>query len=353
MNELKRLSRFASDLVIYGPLYAIANYRIHSSRPLESSENWKFWNNPKPSWLESFARAYPPESRRKTYLDFMLAQDHSSGIEAHYDISNEFYALFLDTKYRFYTCAEFLNEQDTLEEAQENKAKYLLSLLNLSGNEKILDLGCGWGAMLKFLQDNGHCGELTGFTLSKEQLTYDQQTLNLNVSLTNFITDPFENAPYDRILSIGSLEHVRPKELKGVYQKIYDALTPDGFAVHQFFSFECEAYPVSGVSLQLFFPGSLLVTHCEHLDLAQSIGFKITHDSIHDYKPTIKAWYERLVTHQDEAIELVGLEVYNRYMTFFPFAWLFFQQNEANLHRIVIKKSSALNEGDCNLATDF
>lgn len=338
MNNLKRLVQFASDLVERGLLYAIANYRIHSPLPLDPEENWRFWNEPKPGWLESLMRTYPPESRRRKYLDSMLTQDHSKGIEAHYDVSNEFYALFLDTKYKFYTCAEFLNERDTLEEAQTNKAEYLRSLLKLNGHEKVLDLGCGWGGMLKYLQDTGHRGELTGFTLSKEQLTYDRQKLGLNVSLTNFITAPFEHAPYDRIFSIGALEHVRPSELRGLYQKIYDALVPGGLAVHQFFSFERQSYPASGVMLQLFFPGSLLVMHRNHIEAAESVGFRITHDSIHDYKPTIRAWYDRLVKNSEGSQALVGLEIHNRYMTFFPIAWLFFQQKEAALHRIVMEK---------------
>lgn len=90
--------------------------------------------------------------------------------------------------------------------------------------------------------------------------------------------------------------------------------------------------------LQLFFPGSLLVVHHHHIEAAKSAGFQITHDSIHDYKPTIKAWYDRLAENRDRAIALSGLDVYNRYMTFFPSAWMFFQQNEAKLHRIVMEK---------------
>jgi cyclopropane-fatty-acyl-phospholipid synthase len=339
MNNLKRLSQFASELIDRGPLYAIANDRIHSPTPLAAVENWQFWNQPRPAWFESFARAYPPEARRKAYLDAMMTQDHASGIEAHYDVSNDFYALFLDTQYRFYTAAEFRNDRETLEMAQTNKAEFLYNLLHLKGDETVLDLGCGWGAMLKFLQAAGHRGALTGFTLSKEQLIYDRETLGLNVSLTNFITEPFAQAPYDRILSIGALEHVRPQELSRVYQKIYDALTPTGLAVHQFFSFERESYPAAVVMLQLFFPGSLLVQQQQHLEIATQVGFRITHDSIHDYKPTIKAWYDRLAAHQEQALAIVGLEIYNRYMTFFPIAWLFFQQQEAALHRIVMQKA--------------
>jgi cyclopropane-fatty-acyl-phospholipid synthase len=338
MSNLKRFLQFARELVERGFLYAIASYRIQSPTPLDPVENWQFWNEPKPDWLVSLIRAYPPESSRKAYLESMLNQDHSKGIEAHYDVSNEFYALFLDTQYKFYTCAEFLNDQETLEEAQSHKAEYLRALLKLTGQEKILDLGCGWGGMLQYLHDAGHSGELRGFTLSKEQLVYDRQQLGLNVSLTNFITEPFEQTFYDRILSIGALEHVRPSELKALYQKIYDALVPGGLAVHQFFSFERESYPASGVMLQLFFPGSLLVRHSHHIEAAESAGFRITHDSIHDYKPTIRSWYERLVKNCDKAQSLVGLEIYNRYMTFFPIAWLFFKQKEAELHRIVMEK---------------
>lgn len=337
-NTLKQYPKCISDLFTYGLMNAVAEHKIHSPQPLNQSQSWDFWTQPRSSLMEWIARVYPLTTQRIAYLDRMLNCDHATGIETHYDVSNDFYALFLDEKYRFYTCAEFLSEHDSLEEAQTNKAKYLLSLMRLKGNESVLDLGCGWGAMLRFLQDSGHQGKLDGYTLSNEQLTYTQKRLGLNVSLTNFITDAFAEAPYDRIFSIGSLEHVRPHELKDLYQKIYDALVPGGLAVHQFFSLEREPYPTSMVLMQLFFPGSLLSMHETHTHVAKEVGFRITHDSIHDYKPTLKAWYERLAKKQDEAIELVGLEIFNRYMTFFPTAWLFFQQHEAELHRIVMEK---------------
>lgn len=333
-----KISRLVSDSIARGPLYAIANERIHSPVPLNVEKNWQFWTEPKARIWEWVARSYPPEPVRIAYLDAMLDATHSQGIEAHYDISNDFYALFLDRKYRFYTCAEFHNNTETLEQAQTNKAKYLQSLLNLNGNERLLDLGCGWGAMLQFLKDAGHCGKLTGFTLSKEQQSYAARELGLDVSLTDFITHEFEKATYDRILSIGSIEHVRPTELEPLYQKIYDALVPGGLAVHQFFSLAREAYPTSMVMVQLFFPGSLLVMHQTHLDAAERVGFTITHDSIHDYRPTLRAWYDRLAANQAQALKLVGLEIYNRYLTFFAISWLFFEQHEADLHRIVMSK---------------
>ena len=257
MNTFQRSMQFASDWADAGLLYAIANYRIHSPTPLDPIENWQFWTNSKPDWAVNLSKNSPSPAKRKAYLENKLTRDHASGIEEHYDVSNEFYALFLDTQYRFYPCAEFLNDQESLEDAQTHKAEYLRSLIKLSGNEKILDLGCGWGAMLKYLQETDHKGELAGFTLSKEQLAYGKEALGFDISLSNFITEPFRDTPYDRIFSIGAIEHVRPVELKGLYQKIYSSLAPGGLSVHQFFSFEHEAYPASAIILQLFFPGSL------------------------------------------------------------------------------------------------
>jgi cyclopropane-fatty-acyl-phospholipid synthase len=339
MPTLKPILKFTSDFATYGIYYAIANARIHSPTPLDPVENWHLWTATKSPLVDSIAKIYPSRSRQDSYFEALWKKSHADGIEAHYDVSNEFYNLFLDTKYKFYTCAEYLSDTETIEEAQENKAKYLRSLLRLEGHEKILDLGCGWGAMLKFLHDSGHQGELHGFTLSKEQLVYNQQTLGFNVSLTNFITDSFKDAPYDRIFSIGSFEHIRPHELKAVYQKIYDALTPAGLAVHQFFSLEQESSPAAVLSGQLFFPGSLLSPHTDHLEAAKSVGFKITHDSVHDYRPTLKAWYDRLVSNKEKALALVDLETYNRYMTFFPMSWAFFNNKESDLHRIVMEKA--------------
>jgi cyclopropane-fatty-acyl-phospholipid synthase len=81
-----------------------------------------------------------------------------------------------------------------------------------------------------------------------------------------------------------------------------------------------------------------LVLHQEHIEVAESAGFQITLDSTDDYQPTIKAWYERLAANRTQALELVSLETYNRYLTFFPVAWLFFQHQEAKLHRLVMEK---------------
>lgn len=335
-----RLTSLVYETLKYGLLYSLANHRIHSRQPLEPIENWKYWCDPKSSWLVSIARSYPPRAMRKAFWESMLNQSHATGIQEHYDVSNEFYSLFLDHWYKFYSCADFYTSLDSLEVAQSNKAEFIRELMSLDGDEKILDLGCGWGGMMRFLKDKGHKGKIDGFTLSREQLSYCQNEMGLDVSLVDFISEPWNGSPYGRIYSIGALEHVRPEELDEFYRKMYKSLTHGGLAVHQFFSFPEESYPISTAILQLFFPGTLLVTHQRHVEAANNAGFSIIHDSIHDYKPTLRAWYLRLCSNREKALEIVGLEVFNRYMTFFPVAWLFFNEHQADLHRLALQKNS-------------
>jgi cyclopropane-fatty-acyl-phospholipid synthase len=338
MRNPKDLLKFASDFVMRGPVYAIAADRMNSPTPLEPAENWDFWAGGAWDSLIPYLTSYPPQAARKAYLDSILKIDHATGIESHYDVSNEFYALFLDRKYKFYSCAEFTSSEDTLEEAQEKKAEHIYSLLNLRGDEKILELGCGWGSMLKFLNDKGHTGDLQGLTLSNDQLNYAKESLGLNVSLTNFVTEPFDGQPYDRIFSIGAFEHIKPNEIEYLYAKMFDALAPGGRAILHFFTLNRDPYPVAMIISQLFFPGSMLVLHHRHTDAAKNAGFLISHDSRHDYRPTLRAWYDRLSERREEALKLVGLKVYNQYMSFFPLSWLFFNQNDATVHRMILEK---------------
>lgn len=331
--------RTVLNTLTHGPLYSIAQHRISSEVPLDPVETWTFWTERRNPITEFVARNYPPDFVRRRILGPMLAQDHSVGIESHYDISNAFYKLFLDKEFMFYSCAHFLSESETLEDAQRNKAQLILALLNPKAGDKILDLGCGWGSMLKCIYEvTGDRNNLLGYTLSKQQLAYIKSEVGLNVSLTNFITVAYEEASYDKIFSIGAMEHVRPNEILSLLQKLYSALKPGGKLVQQFFSIEKEERPTSMILGQLFFPGSLLSTHSFHLHAAEQAGFKITHDLVDDYKPTLRAWYENLVNNMEKAIDLVGVRIYNKYLSFFPISWRFFKEEEARVHRLVLEK---------------
>lgn len=337
-HSLIRLMRLLRISVTHGPLYATALSRMTSAAEYDPEANWNFWTKPRGRVVEGITRGYPGLHRRRKLVDRMLRQGHAEGIEFHYDVSNDFYRLFLDQDYMFYTCAQFLSDDETLEQAQKNKADFLLKLLAPEAGQQILDLGFGWGGMLRRIaEETGTRDGLRGFTLSKQQLAYVTD-LGYDVELQDFIEYNYAPESLDRVISIGSLEHVRPNELLNFYTKIFRALRPGGRMVNQFFSLDHEPFPYSMVLSQLFFPGSVLAMHDVHLRAAEQAGFVIAEDFTDSYKKTLRAWYDNLVSNRDKAIATSGINIYNEYLTFFPVAWRFFDRGESTLHRMLLLK---------------
>jgi cyclopropane-fatty-acyl-phospholipid synthase len=340
MTVLSNQFSFALESACYGPLYGMIQFRMRSLHPLDPEENWDFWTRPRNSLLLEAVNSYPPTFVRKFLVSRQLKRRHEVGISSHYDISNEFYKLFLDKRYMFYSCADFHSDSETLEEAQENKANFILDLLGPKPGERILDLGCGWGAMLRRVyEETSDKDNLLGFTLSKEQVTYIKEHYGFNVSLTNFITTAYAEESVDKIYSIGAWEHVRPNEITTLLRKLYRALKPGGKLVQHFFCLSGKSFPISMVLGQIFFPGSVLSSYQDQVNACQSAGFRLTHESVHDYRPTLKAWYNNLVANRDKAIELVGVTTYNKYLIFFPVSWKVFDIGQAQVHRLVLEKS--------------
>ncbi len=335
---LARFFRLLKIAFTHGLLYAIALARMTSAKEYDSEANWDFWTKPRNSVFERLIRSYPGRNQRRKLLDKMLSQGHAEGIEFHYDVSNDFYRLFLDKQYMFYTCARFLSDDETLEQAQKNKADFLLELLAPDAGQQILDLGCGWGGMMRCIAEKTGSREgLRGYTLSKQQLAYVND-LGYKAELKDFIETDYASESLDRVISVGSLEHVRPDELVMFYAQIFKALRPGGRMVNQFFSLDHESNPYSMTLGQLFFPGSVLALHELHRQAAVKAGFVIQEDATDSYKKTLRAWYDNLVANHDQAIATSGINIYNEYLTFFPVAWRFFNDGESTLHRMLLVK---------------
>lgn len=329
---------FALEAVCNGPLYGVAQFRIRSSQPLQPDENWDFWTRPRNSLFLRVLNSYPPTFLRKLLVGRRLKTGHEVGIRSHYDVSNQFYKLFLDKTYMFYSCADFHSVNDTLEQAQENKANHILGLLDPKPGERILDLGCGWGAMLqRVFEATNDRDSLLGYTLSEEQVTYVRR-LGFNVSLTNFITTTYAEESLDKIYSIGAWEHVRPNEITPLLRKLHVALRPGGRLVQHFFCLPGKVFPMIMLVAQIFFPGSVLSPYEDQANAWRDAGFHLTYESVHDYRPTLRAWYDNLVANRDKAIELVGVETYNKFLTFFPVSWKVFDLGQAQVHRFVLQK---------------
>lgn len=334
-----RALRFCFDSLIHGMSYGFLNFLIHSPQPLDEEWVWNVLTGPEVPLLRWLCTSYPPSFLRRLSLRARQLQDAALGIQAHYDVSNEFYKLFLDPKFMFYSCADHTRGDETLIEAQTNKANHLLSLLDPQPGEKIAELGCGWASMLRHIEEHtGDRENLTGFTLSKQQAAYIQEHFGYRVRLENFVEAEYPREYYDKIYSIAAWEAIRPQENPIVLKKIYDALKPGGRFVMHFFCRLTPKLPAAISVAQLFFPGHVPASYPELVTEFERAGFRITHTSCHDYRMTLRQWFEAMVAKREEALKLVGIQTYNRYVVFFPAAYKYFDERTGVLFRFVLKK---------------
>lgn len=330
---------FPLESLIYGLSYGWLQYLIRSPKPLDAEYAWRELSTKAPPAIDWVCQNWPLRLLRPLLLHAKMKQDHVLGITAHYDVSNEFYELFLDKKYMFYTCADFHRGDETIEEAQQNKADFLLKLIDPQPEHKILELGCGWGSMLRRIEEHtGSKKNLYGLTLSKEQVAYNEAHNGFNVEFDDFIARDYKPEFYDTIYSIGAWEHVRPKEVAPLVKKLYRALKPGSRLVKHFFCRVSDPLFASAICSQIYFPGSIGSPYRANVKAFEEAGFRITHRSIHDYRPTLRAWFDRLVENRERALELVDVQTYNRYLTFFPTSWFFFNDNLGMLIRWVMEK---------------
>ena len=339
MNALLRKSLYVVESLVYGFSYGALRGLIRQPEPLDPEWTWNLINRELPPFIDWWRVNYPPVFARRLLLAAKMKQDHWLGISEHYDVSNEFYELFLDKKHMFYSCADFVHGNETLEEAQTAKANFLLKLIDPKPGERLLDLGCGWGAMLqRIYEETGDKENLVGYTLGKEQVVYNAAHRGFQVEPRNFITCTYPAEAFDKVYSIGAWEHVRHRDLETLLGKLFSTLKPGGRLVNHFFCPRSETVPAAALVAQIFFPGSFQPAYPTQLRAFEDAGFRITHQSIHDYRPTLRAWFDNLVQNRDKAIELVGVQTYNKYLVFFPASWRFFHESESMLVRFVLEK---------------
>jgi cyclopropane-fatty-acyl-phospholipid synthase len=339
MISLLRHLAFLPETLVFGTAYGTLQWLIRSPRPLDPEPTWDYLTRPLPPLADWIRLNYPPALIRPLLLAAKLRQEHLRGISVHYDVSNDFYKLFLDKKYMFYSAADFERGDESLEEAQTNKANFILRLIDPRPGDRILDLGCGWGSMMKHIYDyTGEKENLLGYTLSEKQYEYVRDELGFRVEFRNFVTCDYEAASFDKVYSIGSWEHVRRRDVPVVLHKLYRAIRPGGRLVKHFFCRVQEQIPTGALAAQLFFPGSQPPGYSAQVRAFEQAGFRITCRSIHDYRPTLRAWFDNLVRNRERALELVDVRTFNRYIVFFPVAWRLFNEARLILVRYVLRK---------------
>ncbi len=270
-------------------------------------------------------------------------------IQYHYDVSNDFYSLFLDRN-MVYSCAYFRTESDTLEQAQEQKLDHILNKLQVKPGEMLLDIGCGWGALiLRAVKKYGALA--TGITLSKNQYDYVSRRIReeglegrCEVRLQDYRDLP-EEGVYDKIASIGMFEHVGLKNLRLYFKKIHTLLKDGGLVLnHGITAVDPDS---RGVGLGAGeFIGRYVFPHGElpHISLVLSemgrAGLESTDvESLRQhYARTTGIWASRLEQQRERAIEIAGDIRYRIWSIYLQGCAFGFGQGWMTIHQVLACK---------------
>ena len=228
----------------------------------------------------------------------------------HYDLPPELYDLFLDTD-RIYSCAYFPTGCETIEVAQLAKIRHLAAKLLIKPDDRVLDIGCGWGALATTLAvDAG--ARVDGITLSAEQLGAAKRRARLlgveNRARFELCDYRDVNGRYDRIVSVGMLEHVGTRHFDAYFRKIASLLEVDGIAVVHSIGHANVTTGSDPWINRYIFPGGHIPTLSQVLPAIERAGLWLTDiEILHgQYNLTLQRWWDRFQKNREAARDLMG-----------------------------------------------
>jgi len=266
-------------------------------------------------------------------------------IRYHYDLPTEFYALWLDERH-VYSCAYFEREDVDLDTAQEKKLDYICRKLRLSPGERLLDVGCGWGALL--IHAAKYYGvEAVGITLSVRQAEVARERIRkagLNGRCRVEICDYRDlevDRPFDKVASVGMFEHVGEKTLREYFVRVDKLLRPGGAFFNSGISVSA-TYVRRGPSFidRYVFPDGDLVPIHTTLAVAEACGFEVRDvESLREhYALTLRHWVQRLQDRAEEAQRIAGRETYRIWRLYMAASAHSFQTGRTNLYHVLLAK---------------
>jgi cyclopropane-fatty-acyl-phospholipid synthase len=242
------------------------------------------------------------------FTNYNFVEKSKKNIAHHYDISESLYELFLDPK-RQYSCAYFKDENDSLEEAQNNKIDHIIKKLNLKPNQRILDIGSGWGSLAIEIAKKTQC-EVVGITLSENQLEYSNKKakdMNLENQVEFRLIDYRQmEEKFDRIVSVGMFEHVGRKFYKKYFKQLSNLLNDDGVAlIHTIGSVNPPRDPQPWITKYIF-PGGYTPSLSELVNPIEKSGLIISDLEVLrlHYSLTLRHWKERFLSKKEKILEM-------------------------------------------------
>jgi cyclopropane-fatty-acyl-phospholipid synthase len=273
----------------------------------------------------------------------------AAAIRAHYDVGNRFYDLWLDRTLT-YSCALWDGDDDTLDAAQQRKLAYVSESALAGGARRVLDIGCGWGGLLRHLAASG-VGEVVGLTLSQAQHDFVSglRPPGVEVRLESW-RDHRPSSPYDAIVSVGAFEHFADLDLTdderlGVYRdfftRCHDWLTPGGTLTLQTIAYGPAPFPRRGrLHFEEIFPESDIPWPAEIFKASERL-FEVTAFRNHrdHYIRTLKAWRRKLRAAREAAITEVGEATFDFYERYLVLSAVAFGGRHAVLLRLKMTRS--------------
>ncbi len=275
---------------------------------------------------------------------------HSKGrdrqaIRYHYDLPAEFYALWLDSRL-VYSCAYFQTAQDDLDAAQVRKLDYICRKLRLCRGERLLDIGCGWGALVQHAAE--HYGvDAYGITISAAQAEVAGERIRAaglenrcRVELRDY-RDLDGSEQYDKIVSVGMFEHVGKKCLPEYFSRAWQLLKGGGVFLNHGIAYSATwPLPKASFSNTYVFPDGELVPINESLHAAEISGFEVRDvESLREhYILTLKRWVQRLEDHAEQARRITNDSTYRIWRLYMAGSAHRFASGRVNIYQTLLAK---------------
>lgn len=306
----------------------------------------------------------PPQEHLPKWRRVMEGVRHSMTRDAevihhHYDVSNRFYELVLGPSMT-YTCAVYPTPDATLEEAQTEKYDLVARKLDLKPGQRLLDLGCGWGGMVRHAARE-YGVKAIGVTLSREQASWAQEEIKRqgldDLAEVRFLDYRLvEEGDFDAISSIGLTEHIGVRNYPAYFGFIRDKLRPQGRLLNHCITRHDNTPRSTGAFIDRYvFPDGELIGSGKIITEVQNAGLEVQHEEnfrVH-YAKTLAGWCQNLVDNWDECVADVGEGTARVWGLYMAGSRLAFERNEIQLHHVLATKTDERGESGYPLRHAF